>query len=779
MGKKTSPNKTSPSKTRRAPKTAVAPGKGNDDLLIELRTEELPPKSLERLSAAFADGIYASLKERGFLASDSVQQNFATPRRLAVLISQVSPKQLDRMVERKGPAVSSGLGADGKPGPALLGFAKSCGVDVDKLQKRAGDTGEYFVYRFKQKGEALAQHLAGIVEASLKKLPVAKLMRWGDKDVQFVRPVHGLIMLHGRKVVPVKISNPRDKFFEPITAEMHGRKVVPGELLGLKSGNKTLGHRFLSKGELVIPAAADYEKILEKQGMVIADFQRRKDMIAHQLDGAAKKIGKATSWKLDNHASLLGEVASIVEYPVVYAGEFSQDFLEVPRECLIISMQQHQKYFPLVHKPPGERTGRLLAQFLFVSNIKTTKPKNIIQGNERVLRARLSDARFFYEQDKKTRLADRVPKLANVVYHNKLGSQLQRVGRIQKLAGEIARRFNAQAERAERAAYLCKADLVTDMVGEFPELQGNMGYHYALHDGEDYHVADAIKEHYLPRYAGDDLPNSTEGVSVALADKLDTLVGIYGVGLVPTGDKDPFGLRRQALGVVRILVERTAPSVDVRELLELARSHYPSGVVADSVVQDVHGFMLDRLRSYLRETPLSASLRDMETDFMPEPPLYRSVRPCKPDEIDAVLSLNLARLDQVLPRIQALRLFHVSAEGKALAAANKRIHNILKQAGDAGAMTQAVDPRLFTEDAEKALAERLAVVDAEVAPLFAAGNYSDALKALAQLRDPVDAFFDKVMVMVDDEKLRRSRLALLHQIRQLFLQAADISRLQS
>jgi glycyl-tRNA synthetase beta chain len=728
------PKKNPFSKTRHRPKAAVPPSKrkANDSLLIELRTEELPPKSLERLSQAFAGAIHDSLKEQGFLATDSVQQVFATPRRLAVLITQVQPKQADRMVERKGPAVGAGLGTDGQPGPALLGFAKSCGVDVGRLQKRSGDKGEYFFHSFKQKGEGLAQHLAAIVETSLKKLPSPKLMRWGDKDVQFVRPVHGLIMLHGKKV-------------------------VAGVVLGLKSGNKTLGHRFLSKGALVVTAAADYEKILEKKGAVIADFQRRKDMIARQLDDAAKKIGEDTSWMLDNHASLLGEVASIVEYPVVYAGEFNQDFLEVPRECLIISMQQHQKYFPLVYKPPGDITGRLLAQFLFVSNIKTTKPKNIIQGNERVLRARLSDARFFYGKDHKTKLADRVPELANVVYHNKLGSQLERVQRIQKLAGEIARRFNARAEIAERAGYLCKADLLTDMVGEFPELQGTMGYYYARHDDEGDRVANAIKEHYLPRYAGDGLPMSAENISVALADKLDTLVGIYGVGLVPTGDKDPFGLRRLALGVIRILVERTnIPSVDLVELLQLARGHYPSGgVVADSVAQDLYGFMLERLKPYLREK-----------GFLP-------------DEIDAVLSLNPTRLDQVMLRLKALQVFRSLPEAVALAAANKRIHNILKQAGGDVAQAQTVEVGLLIEDAEKALAERLAHVAAQVTPLFAAGNYTDALKALAQLRDPVDAFFDKVMVMADDEKLRRSRLALLHQIRQLFLQAADISRLQS
>jgi glycyl-tRNA synthetase beta chain len=730
MGKKKSTIK-----TRGIPKTTVARNKtksqSNDSLLIELRTEELPPKSLERLSLAFAGGVYASLKEQGFLASDSVQQVYATPRRLAVLISHVLPRQADRMVERKGPAVSTGLAADGQPSPALLGFAKSCGVDADKLQKRSGDKGEYFAYSFKQKGEGLAQHLAGMVEASLKKLPSPKLMRWGDKDVQFVRPAHGLIMLHGRKV-------------------------VAGEVLGLKSGNKTLGHRFLSKGVLAITTASDYEKILEKQGSVIAAYARRKDMIARGLDAAAKKIGPTTSWALGSHDSLLGEVASIVEYPVVYAGEFSQDFLKVPRECLIISMQQHQKYFPLVEQPRGDKTGRLLARFLFVSNNRSKAPKQVIQGNERVLRARLSDARFFYEQDMKAPLAGRVPKLANVVYHNKLGSQLQRVERIQKLAGEIARRFKARTDIAERAGYLCKADLVTDMVGEFPELQGTMGYYYALHDGEDPLAAQAIREHYLPRYAGDTLPASAEAISVALADKLDTLVGIYGVGLVPTGDKDPFGLRRQALGVIRILMEsRNLPSADILELLQLARGHFPSGVVTDSVAQDLYGFMLERLKPYLREK-----------GFLP-------------DEIDAVLSLNPTRLDQVILRLEALQVFRGMPEAAALAAANKRIHNILKQAGGDGANAPAVEPGLLIEAAEKALAERLALVTAKVAPLFAAGNYTDALKALAQLRDPVDAFFDKVMVMADDEKLRRSRLALLHQIRQLFLQAADISRLQS
>ena len=746
MGKKKSTTK-----TRRSPKTAVAlrKNKSNDNLLIELRTEELPPKSLERLSLAFAGGIYASLKEQGFLAADSVQQVFATPRRLAVLISQVLPKQPDRMVERKGPAVSGGVGADGQPSPALLGFAKSCGVDADKLQKRSGDKGEYFVYSFKQKGEGLAQHLAAIVETSLKKLPVAKLMRWGDKDVQFVRPVHGLIMLHGKKV-------------------------VAGEVLGLKSGNKTLGHRFLGEeGWIKILSAENYAKTLEKAGKTIVDFKTRREIIkaeigkierefdtridmesqvqpGHMFPGTGSLTDTENAKFYGGGGALLNEVTALTEYPKVYMGKFESIFLDVPLECLTITMKYHQKYFPVFG-----RDAKLLPQFVIISNMETKNTKHIIHGNERVLRARLSDAKFFFEQDKKTKLKDRVQRLDKVVYHNKLGSQLERVERIQKLAGEVAGLLNANKEHAQLAAYLCKADLLSDVVGEFPELQGVMGKYYALNDGENEIVASAIEGHYRPRFAGDGLPDGKVACSVALADKLDTLVGIYGVGLVPTGDKDPFGLRRQALGVIRILMEsKNFPSVDILELLQLARGHFPSGVVADSVAQDLYGFMLDRLKPYLREK-----------GFLP-------------DEIDAVLSLNPTRLDQVIQRLEALQIFRGMPEAAALAAANKRIHNILKQAGG-DAKAQTVESGLLIEDAEKALAERLAVVATQVAPLFAAGKYTDALKHLAQLRDPVDAFFDKVMVMADDEKLRRSRLALLHQIRQLFLQAADISRLQS
>ncbi|HSW53288.1 MAG TPA: glycine--tRNA ligase subunit beta, partial [Sulfuricaulis sp.] len=429
-------------------------------LLVELLTEELPPRALARLMETFSRNLFEGLKEKNFLAAAAEAKAYATPRRLAVLIPQVLDKQPDRQVERKGPALASALDAGGRPTPALIGFAKSCGVELAKLEKRAGDKGEYFVYSSRQKGESLKQHLAGIVEAALKKLPIPKLMRWGAGEAQFVRPVHGVMLLHGNKL-------------------------VPGTVLGLKSGNKTLGHRFLSKGLITIKQARDYEKTLKQSGKVIAAFDARRETIVKALDAAAKKLG--ASWNLGKGDELVGEVTSLVEFPVVLAGGFDPAFLEVPKECLVISMQQHQKYFPL-----ADKEGKLLPRFLFVSNMQAANPKEIIHGNERVLRARLSDARFFYDQDRKQRLADRLPRLANVVYHNKLGSQLERVQRLEKLAGRIAQLLKADRAHAERAAQLCKADLLTEMVGEFPELQGIMGRYYARYDHEPTVVADAV-----------------------------------------------------------------------------------------------------------------------------------------------------------------------------------------------------------------------------------------------------------------------------------------------
>ena len=691
-------------------------------LLVELLTEELPPKALARLMEAFSRNLFEGLKEKNFLAGAAEPKAYATPRRLAVVISQVLEKQPDRLVERKGPALATALDAAGRPTPALIGFAKSCGVDLAKLEKRSGDKGEYFVYCFKQKGEPLKQHLATIVEAALKRLPIPKLMRWGDGEAQFVRPVHGVILLHGNKV-------------------------VPGTVLGLKSGNKTRGHRFLSKGLITIKQAKDYEKILKQSGKVYAAFEVRRAAIRKALDAEAKKMAPGTDWNLGKSDELVDEVTSLVEYPVVLAGSFDQAFLEVPKECLIISMQQQQKYFPL-----ADKEGKLLPRFLFLSNMQAANPKEIVHGNERVLRARLSDARFFYDQDRKHRLADRLPRLGNVVYHNKLGSQLERVQRLEKLSGKIAQLLKADRVHAERAAQLCKADLLTEMVGEFPELQGIMGRYYAKYDHEPTVVADAVEQHYWPRTAGGELPKQPIAVCVALADKLDTLVGIYGIGLVPTGETDPFGLRRAALGVVRILVEKSL-ALDVKDLLARARSQFPNGVIADTVVQDLHAFMLERLKPYLKEKGF------------------------EPDEIDAVVSLNPARLDQALPRLQALKEFRALPEGQALAAANKRIRNILRQAG--GTPSDKVDTGRLAEPAERQLSEAVQTLEAQVAPLFKVGNYAEALKRLAGLRPAVDEFFDKVMVMVDDSAVRDNRLALLNRLSNLFLSVADISRLQS
>jgi len=729
------------------PKRKAVKAPKAESLLIELLTEELPPKSLKRLSEAFAKGVVAGLREQHFIGADAEVESFATPRRLAVRVSDVLA-QADRVIEHKGPSVQTGLDADGKPTPALLGFSRSRGVDVEKLERRkveelmgatlvpdrsGGFTSnrptinvEYFVYRSTQKGEPLANCLAGVVDASLKKLPVAKLMRWGSGEAQFVRPVHGLIL-------------------------MHGDKVIPGTVLGIKSGNKTLGHRFLSKGMVTIKRADDYEKALEKQGEVVPSVEKRREGIVHELDRAVAKLkAKGTTWHLGKGKELdvVDEVAGIVESPHVYVGEFDSAFLDLPRECLILSMQQHQKYFPL-----EASNGRLLPQFLFVSNMRPTDARHIIHGNERVLRARLADARFFFDQDRKTKLEDRVERLKNVVYHNKLGSQYDRVLRIQKLAVEIARKVGAAVEWVGRAAYLSKADLLTEMVGEFPELQGIMGNYYAYHDHEDPHVATAILEHYLPRHAGDELPLSQESLSLALADKLDTLVGIYGIGLIPTGEKDPFGLRRHALGIVRILVERkNLPSLDILELLQLARECFSASPIAEDVAHNLHTFILERLKPYLREKPYA------------------------PDEIDAVLALNPTRLDEVLPRIEAIKKFRALPEGMALSASNKRIRNILRQAG--GKIDGTVKSDLLTEEAEKKLAQVVGSASYDLEPMIARHDYSAALKRLASLRPTVDEFFDKVMVMADDSAVRANRLALLNNLSNLFLHVADVSRLQ-
>jgi glycyl-tRNA synthetase beta chain len=686
---------------------------GSETLLIELLTEELPPKVLQRMSRAFCDALVGDLRHDSLLAEDSQAKVFATPRRLAVSISDVLTKAPDKAVEIPGPSIKVGLDSTGKPTPALTGFARKNGVTVDELVQIDTPKGKLFACRKVATGTHLEANLQSKVEEALKRLPVTKKMRWGSGEAEFARPVHGLVMLHGSRV-------------------------VPGKVLGAESSNNTLGHRFLAGNEVPLKRADDYEDALRDTGKVIADFAGRRSEISQLLEKAA---GGA---ELVVNDALLDEVTAIVEAPVVYAGAFSPDFLTVPEECLILSMQQHQKYVPLRDRA----TGKLLPRFLFVSNIPAKDPGEIIHGNERVLRARLSDAKFFYDQDRKTRLDARVPRLAKVVYVNKLGSQLDRVERVKKLAGLIARELRADVAAAERAAYLSKADLLTEMVGEFPELQGTMGRYYAMHDGEPEKVSAALEQHYWPRFAGDKLPESPSACAVALADKLDTIAGMFGVGQQPTGDKDPFGLRRAALGIVRIVVEKRLPVLS-NTLVDLAFQVQPPAATLDAGT-DLIGFLNERLRGYLRDQGHSAQ------------------------EVDTVLSAGTARLAEVLAVLEAVKKFQQLPEAADLAAANKRIVNIIRKAGVDRANA---DVNALVEPAERALFEALQGLKPEVESKFQSHDYTGALQVLARLKKPVDTFFDKVMVMTDDARVRDNRLALLGDLKALMNRVADISKL--
>ncbi|MBX9298571.1 glycine--tRNA ligase subunit beta [Chromobacterium vaccinii] len=683
----------------------------NATLLIELLTEELPPKALPRLAASFAQTIAEELKKMQFAAADAEAVVYASPRRLAVQLSGVLAVQPEQRITRQGPAAAAGM-KDGQPTPALAGFARSCGVDVSELSIVSNGKQDVYAYSSTKPGEALSAQLADVVSLALKKLPVPKLMRWGDSDVQFVRPVHGLIMLHGDKV-------------------------IDGEVLGLKSGSATRGHRFLSQGDVAIANADAYARAMHEQGKVIASFDARRELIRHKLAEAAAKLG-ATIAAPDE---LFDEVTALVEWPVVLEAGFEAEFLQVPQECLILTMQQNQKYFPLLDK-----NGKLMNRFLLVSNVDPQDPSFVIGGNERVLRARLSDAKFFFEQDKKHRLDSRLPRLANVVYHNKIGSLLERVERLQSIAGAIAHELGADAALAARAAYLAKADLVSDMVGEFPELQGIMGMYYAQHDGEHAEVAAAIEGHYHPRFAGDTLPEGKIATAAALADKLEAIVGIWGIGLIPTGDKDPFALRRAALGVVRMALEA---DLDLKRLLAVVAEAFPAGKLSANVAEEVFGFMMDRLKNFLA------------ADY-------------KGDEIDAVLALSPSRLNEVRAVLAAVAAFKSLPEAAALAAANKRVNNILKKAeGEIG----AVDAALLREAAEQALYAAVQELAPAVEAKFAAHDFAGALSQLASLKAPVDAFFDGVMVMAEDAKVRANRIALLASLAALFNRVADISLL--
>ena len=689
-------------------------------LLVELLTEELPPKALPKLGQAFADGIAAGLRARGLAAADGAFRWFATPRRLAVSLAGVLAEAAAKEVTEKIMPVSVALGADGQPTPALVKKLEAKGIPlaaVESFERRMDGKAEALFYTSTVAGAKLAEVLAGIVQDALKALPIPKVMRWGDGDATFVRPAHKLTMLHGADV-------------------------VPGRVLDIESGRITRGHRFMSRGDIAIASADAYEPTLLAEGKVIPDFAERRADIEKQLVTEAGRQGAT----LGEYADLLDEVTALVEHPTVYVAEFEAEFLAVPQECLILTMRANQKYFPLF-----DTEGKLLNRFLIVSNMQMEDPANIIAGNQRVVRPRLSDARFFFEQDIKAGLTPRVVKLGSVVYHNKLGSLGDRVERLSTVARKIAGRLGADENLANRAALLSKADLLTDMVGEFPELQGTMGRYYALAEGALPVVAEAIEQHYRPRFAGDQLPDSNIGRALALADKLDSLVGFFGIGQVPTGDRDPFGLRRAALGVLRILIEGPLP-LDLVALIDDAAASFAPGLLGSELPGPLFDFMLERLRNLLRDAGHA------------------------PDAVDAVLALKPTRIDLVVPKLQAVAAFQQLPEAAALAAANKRIVNILKKAdGQPG----EPDVALLVEDAEKALFHAIV----EVAPLarshFQNEDYTDALRVLAGLRAAVDRFFDEVMVMAEEPLVRQNRLALLGQLAGLMNQVADISRLSA
>ena len=698
-------------------------------LLIELFTEELPPKALSRLGESFAATIAEGLRAQGLAPAGAAVDVFATPRRLAVRVAEVRERAEDRPVEAKGPSASVGLDASGQPTMALRKWAEKQGARIEDLVRASDGKQECFFFRSTAPGATLAQAVQPLVEQALAKLPIPKVMQYqladGRTNVSFVRPAHGLVVLHGEHVVPASV-------------------------LGLQSGGLTHGHRFQGGADIELPHARDYERLLSERGRVVASFDERRARIDAQLRAKAAALGVSLGDEAQV-APLLDEVTALVEWPAVYVGAFEREFLAVPQECLILTMRTNQKYFPLF-----DAQGRLDHRFLIVSNMEVADPSLIVYGTQRVGRPRFVDARFFFEQDKKTRLVDRTPRLGAVVYHAKLGTQAQRTDRVRSLAMQVARAIGSDPALADRAALLAKADLLTGMVGEFPELQGTMGRHYATHDGEPAEIAQAIAEHYQPRFAGDALPASGTGTAVALADKLETLAGIWGIGAQPTGDRDPFALRRHALGVVRMLVERPMPgggdAPALRTLLEAAFATFAQVPAVTPAVDALHAFVVDRLRGWLRERGQPAA------------------------DVDAVLAVDADRLDRVLPRLEAIAAFRALPEAQSLAAANKRIGNILRKA-EGLVSGVAVDRDRLVEPAEHALDEAIARVAPQAERRLAALDYAGALTVLASLREPVDAFFEGVMVNADDPALRANRLALLDGLHRLMNRVADLSKL--
>ena len=685
-----------------------------ENFLVEIGTEELPPKALKTLATSFADNVEAELNQVG-LTFDKIEW-FAAPRRLAVKVLNLATQQPSKEIEKRGPAVSAAFDAEGKPTKAAEGWARGCGITVEQAERIATDKGEWLVHRAKIEGQPTKNLLNDIVANALAKLPIPKPMRWADKTVQFIRPVHTVTMLLGDEL-------------------------IEGEILGVASARTIRGHRFLGEKEFEIQHADQYPQLLREKGSVVADFNERKAEILAKSQAKATALGGMA----DIEESLLEEVTSLVEYPNVLAAKFEERFLAVPAEALVYTMKGDQKYFPIYDKD-----GKLLPHFIFVSNINPEDPTAIIEGNEKVVRPRLTDAEFFFKTDLKQKLVDRLPRLETVLFQQQLGTLKDKTDRIEQLAGEIAKQIGADEAKAKRAGLLSKCDLMTNMVFEFTDTQGVMGMHYARHEGEDEEVAVALNEQYMPRFAGDELPKSLVASAVALADKFDTLTGIFGIGQAPKGSADPFALRRAALGALRIIVEKNLP-LDLEDLVKKSAALFGDKLTNQNVVADVVDFMLGRFRAWYQDEGIAV------------------------DVIQAVLARRPTRPADFDARVRAVSHFRTLDSAEALAAANKRVSNILAKAD---AAIGEINLTACVEPAEKALAEAVLALRTEVQPLIAQGDYTAVLDKLANLRAPVDNFFDNVMVNAEDPVLRQNRLAILNTLQGLFLQVADISVLQ-
>lgn len=687
------------------------------DFLVEIGTEELPPKALPPLMEAFGRSLAEGI-DNARLAHGDVRA-YASPRRLAVVVSALAEAQEDRAVEQKGPPTRIAFDDNGEPTAAARAFAKKCGTSVDQLERVQTEKGEWLVFNAVEAGRGTAELMPGIVEQALGSLPIPRRMRWGAGDAEFVRPVHWVVMLHGKDVIEASI-------------------------MGIPAGRETHGHRFHAAAAIALAKPGDYLEALENEGYVIADFARRRAMVLDGVEAAARQVG---GFVVDGE-SLYDEVASLVEWPVPIVGAFDEIYLELPREVVVSTLTGHQRYFPV-----ADDNGKLLPYFVTVANLESKDPEQVIEGNERVIRPRLADAAFFWESDRRKSLAERTEGLRDVVYQADLGSLFDRSERIAHIAAWIAQALDADKASVGRAAALAKCDLLSGMVGEFPDLQGIMGRYYALSDGEPEAVADAIAEQYLPRFAGDELPASETGQILAVAEKIDALAGVFALGKKPSGNRDPFGLRRAALGIVRILVERSI-DIDLKALIACAVGEQPVDKIdAEALAAELYGFITDRLRRYFldRDSGLAT------------------------ETFDAVMVRSPASLVDFDRRLAAVQTFARLEQAESLAAANKRIANILRQAGDPEGLE--VTKKRLELDAEKALYSALSSARDKVGPLLAERRYARVLNELADLRDPVDRFFDDVMVMAEDEAVRNNRLALLSELRALFLDVADISRL--